>query len=183
MGGTLAVARRSGEDPDRPLDHLALAGIAEPAGRLLQRDPPRLGDLVVVVVRRAVHEVAQEEADGLAHAPPGAAVPVGHRPQLRAHDGVEAGLLAHLPPGRRLWRLVAVRAPLGQGDRRPLAARHDGDDLRRAVGHVAADDDAAEGELAQRLAAVLAPGTAGVLRRHIAAGRPGRAPRACRAPA
>src|SRR3954447_22815201 len=99
MRGTLAVRRGSGEDADRPLDHLALAGVGEAAWRLLQRDPAGLGDLVVVVVRRAVDEVAQVEADGLADPPPRAPVPVGHLAELAADRRVEAGLLARLAHG------------------------------------------------------------------------------------
>src|SRR3954452_25479453 len=113
MAGTLPVFFGSGEEPDGALNHLALARIGQRLAGLQQRDPARLGDLVVVVVGGALDEFAQEESNGLADAPAAPAVPVGDVAELGPDRRGEAGLLAHLAHGGGVRRLVRVRAALG----------------------------------------------------------------------
>src|SRR5215212_7647810 len=92
-------------EADGDQDDLALVG--EPLGRVIERDPESLLDLVVVVLEVARQIAEQEEGHDLPHPLPTAHVPVRHVAELLHQLGVQAGLLAHLALGRLRGRLVA----------------------------------------------------------------------------
>ena len=112
---------------------------------LLERDPARVLDLVVVIGGGPGAELEQEEAHALGDQPAVAAVVIADVAERLDQLGVDAALLAHLARRRLLLGLVAVEVALRQ--------RHDACAVRRAAGghdqqHLAvAHDDAAGRDL------------------------------------
>src|SRR5215211_5095059 len=160
--GTLPVRPQSRQ---RALDHLPLAGVGELRSRRLERQPARVVDLVVVVVRAALDELAEVEVHGLLDAAAVPAVPVAHIAEPLADRHRDAGLLAYLARRRLLTRLAGVGAALRQPGHARVA-RGDDEHLGAARLVVDTDGDAAVRHLADERPAIAVPASGRALSRH-----------------
>src|SRR5256884_2762438 len=111
------------------LGHLALAPIAQEAGRILERNPLRRVDLEVVIAHAARAVAEEEEAHDLHHPVAVAAVPVLHVAELLDQPAVDPGLLAQLAGGGVGGALAGVDVALGQGEDPPVLHPHGGQEL------------------------------------------------------
>src|SRR3954447_8447667 len=132
----------------RPAGHLALALVGQRGGRFGERHPPRVLDLVVVVVEASGLVFEEREGHDLGDPPARALVPVAHVAELLDEARLDPRLLADLARGGVDRALARAGMALWERQHPAPVRRAPGGDDDDALGVL--DDDAPGRELALR---------------------------------